>query len=324
VTSHRLQPLFLLSLPRTGSTLVQRVLGAHPEIATVSEPWLLLPHLYGGRSQGIRAEYWQETAAEALSDFRRELTGGEARYRESLRQFVLSLYEAASPEGTTYFLDKTPHYHAVAAELDELFPDGKFVVLWRNPLAVLASLLRTFRASRFEPYLFAFDLFEGIDNLIRFVENSGARAHCIRYEDLVSPDGEQAWIGLFGYLGLEFDPVLLNRFADVPLRGRYGDPNASRFATLNSERASGWQPTLRGSVRRAWCRHWLTWIGRRRLAIMGYDLDLLRAELTGGSGGGGDAIDLLHLASSLAKARARAAALKMPDSPRPRYATRRG
>lgn len=39
-------PLFLLSLPRSGSTLAQRFLAAHDAIARASEPWILLPYLY--------------------------------------------------------------------------------------------------------------------------------------------------------------------------------------------------------------------------------------------------------------------------------------
>src|SRR5919107_2181016 len=44
--SARPTPLFLLSLPRSGSTLAQRILAAHGGIATTSEPWILLPYLY--------------------------------------------------------------------------------------------------------------------------------------------------------------------------------------------------------------------------------------------------------------------------------------
>lgn len=35
--------IFLISQPRAGSTMLQKVLGSHPEIHTVSEPWVALP-----------------------------------------------------------------------------------------------------------------------------------------------------------------------------------------------------------------------------------------------------------------------------------------
>jgi hypothetical protein len=36
---------------------------------------------------------------------------------------------------------------------------------------------------------------------------------------------------------------------------------------------------LNNPVRKTWCRRYLRWIGRERLAMMGYDLDALTAEL---------------------------------------------
>ena len=63
------RPLFLLSLPRAGSTVVQRVLAAHEGIATASEPWVLLPQLYARRLEGIYTEYGQLQSTKALSDF---------------------------------------------------------------------------------------------------------------------------------------------------------------------------------------------------------------------------------------------------------------
>jgi hypothetical protein len=44
--SARPTAIFLLSLPRSGSTLAQRILAAHEGIATTSEPWILLPYGY--------------------------------------------------------------------------------------------------------------------------------------------------------------------------------------------------------------------------------------------------------------------------------------
>ena len=115
-------PIFLLSLPRSGSTLVQRVLAAHPQVATAAEPWVLLPHLYATRERGIAAEYTQPIAARAIAEFLRSLPNGERDYREALHDFVIDLYTRASSEGATYFLDKTPRYHYIVDDLLETFP----------------------------------------------------------------------------------------------------------------------------------------------------------------------------------------------------------
>ena len=62
-------PIFLFSLPRSGSTLLQRLLGGHPDIMTVSEPWLLLPLCYALKAEGLLSEYNNGWATKAINDF---------------------------------------------------------------------------------------------------------------------------------------------------------------------------------------------------------------------------------------------------------------
>ncbi|MEZ4607679.1 MAG: sulfotransferase [Deinococcales bacterium] len=63
-------PLFLFSLPRSGSTLLQRILAAHPDIATLSEPWFILPLIYMTRDEGIYSEYDHSHLTRALTDLK--------------------------------------------------------------------------------------------------------------------------------------------------------------------------------------------------------------------------------------------------------------
>src|SRR5206468_7765156 len=90
------RPVFVLSLPRSGSTLLQRMLASHPEIATSSETWLLLPQLYALRPHGAQAEYGHRTAARAVQDFCSVLPGGQDAYIAEVRRSVLALYELAA------------------------------------------------------------------------------------------------------------------------------------------------------------------------------------------------------------------------------------
>ncbi|MEA2375490.1 MAG: hypothetical protein QOD53_1953 [Thermoleophilaceae bacterium] len=308
-----MRPLFLLSLPRSGSTLVQRVLAAHPEIATVSEPWLLLAPLYATRLEGSRADYSHEMAAGALQDFCAALPGGRDEYRAAVRDFALTLYGGAGGDGATYFLDKTPRYHAIAGELADVFPDARFVFLWRDPLAVLASFLDTFRAGRFEPYNFSFDLFDGVASLTAARSALGSRAHALRYEDLVGGRGDE-WRSLFEYLELEFDPGLLTRFADTPLAGRYGDQSRAREISAGS--LDSWRSKASSRVSNRWCRHYIRWIGPERMRTMGYDHDAALRTIAAVPAESAGATDALRLACSWAAHRRRARALRLPEGPR--------
>jgi hypothetical protein len=272
-----IQPIFLFSVSRSGSTLVQRIIGAHEGVATASEPWLLLPHAYTLRRQGVDAEYVHPLLVAAIEDFCEGLPGGSDDYVEELRGFVLRLYEKAAGDGAAYFLDKTPPYCLVAEEIMRLFPEGKFVFLWRNPLSVVASMIETW--GPWYPTFMSSDLFIGLPRLIAAYEANRVRVHAARFEDLSG--GEEAeWRALMGYLGIEFEPDALAGFAQVELGGRMGDPTGRReYSALSSEPQQKWKRTLANPLRREWCRRYLRFLGRGRLAAMGYDMDRIVSEL---------------------------------------------
>ena len=191
----------------------------------------------------------------------------------------LRLYTKASPEGTRYFLDKTPRYHLVSDEIVAAFPDARYLLLWRNPLAVVASLIETWADGKWNLYRFKVDLFDGIENLFRTYEIHEDKIHAVRYEALITKP-EETWGDVFRYLGLPFDGSVLAHFGGVELAGRWGDHSGTqRYAGVSSEPLERWKRVLNNPVRKAWCRRYLRWIGRERLAVMGYDLDALTAEL---------------------------------------------
>jgi hypothetical protein len=273
------RPIFLLSLPRSGSTLVQRVLAAHEGVATAPEPWIALPQVYALRDAGAYAEYGHALAARAIGDFARGLRGGEDAYWAEVRSMLERLYAAAAGPADRFFVDKTPRYHFVAEDLFRLFPRATFVFLWRNPLAVVASTVETWGRGRWMVERWRGELFEGLDRLVRAFEAHREGAYAARYEDLVLRP-EESWPPLFEHVGIAFDPGSLRRFADVELEARMGDPTGRRrYAALSTEPLERWKRTMSSPLRKRWCRSYLRWIGQRRLEVMGYRLDALLEEL---------------------------------------------
>ncbi|MFB6286927.1 MAG: sulfotransferase, partial [Candidatus Bipolaricaulia bacterium] len=84
------KPLFLFSLPRSGSTLLQRVLASSSEVSTVPEPWILLP-LLGMRQEGTYAEYGHQPARRAIDEFVDRLDENAEGFDGELRRFVCRL-----------------------------------------------------------------------------------------------------------------------------------------------------------------------------------------------------------------------------------------
>ena len=61
--------IFIISQPRSGSTLLQRILAGHPEIQTSAETWLLLHPTYAFRTSGIDTDYDSRFAAQGVEEF---------------------------------------------------------------------------------------------------------------------------------------------------------------------------------------------------------------------------------------------------------------
>lgn len=260
--------------------MLQRALAAHPDIATASEPWLLLPFIYLLRPTGAYAEYSHELLSIALTDFLHALPNGDLAYREALREFVLRLYGLAAGE-RRHFLDKTPRYHLIVEDLLTLFPDARFVFLWRHPLSIVASIIETWGEGRFNLFHSQIDLYEGVARLAAAFASHRARCCAVRYEDLLTQP-EMEINRILAHIGLQPDPGLLERFTAVRLEGRLGDPTGTkRYADISQEPLDKWKRTLATPVRKWWAKRYLKWIGPDRMAVMGYDLQRSLDELDG-------------------------------------------
>jgi len=273
-------PFFLLSLPRSGSTLVQRLLASHPDVATTSEPWILLPLLYSLKRPGVYAEYGHRTTVRAIEDFCDALPAGREEYLTELRSLVMALYQSAAGDAR-FFVDKTPRYHLVADEVMELFQDARFVFLHRQPLAIAASMIEAFGDGRWNLEKYAVDLWDGLENLAAANRPNDERSMTLRYEDVVlDPEGEMD--RLFAFLGLDPEAADPDAFANLFLPGRMGDrTGVKQYRTVSSEPLDKWKETMGTWYRRRWCQRYLERIGPQRLGIMGYDYDRLMGEVEG-------------------------------------------
>ena len=277
---NRVRPLFLFSLSRSGSTLLQRMLATHPLISTRAEPWLLLP-IWDMLEHDARtfSVYGHELAIRAVMEFADGLPGGRRALRDRPKALALDLYAEAADENARYFLDKTPAYSLICRQVMEMFPEGRFVWLTRNPLAVAASLMETFADGKWYLYRRFHELYLGLSELVACHEANHDAMLKLRYEDLLcSPEAEMA--RLFEYLDIPAEDVDWRQFAAVDLRGSMQDPTGVKaYDALASEPLTKWRQSFDNPFRQSWARRYLRWIGRERLSLMGYDLDEMLAEL---------------------------------------------
>lgn len=228
--------IFLVGVPRSGTTLLQSLLAAHSRVTSFTESHLFsrpfrqvpgLGTLLAEDPTPRLLEFLAEnraTAAEVAPWFGppapRELTSkvGLATHTQSVARRLVDVLDAlAQQRGFAVWLEKTPRHLRVLPLLETVCDDGvatRFVHLFRDGLQTVASL---FAASRHWPE--AYDLDTCIDrwnrDLVRstrFIGRSGH--HFVAYETLTrSP--EAVLRPLFDALGLAWEAEVLAGFGDV-------------------------------------------------------------------------------------------------------------
>lgn len=277
MTTMSVTPVFLLSLPRSGSTLLQRLMSVHPGISTKSEPWIALPAFFALKNTGLTAIYSHKTLSTGVNQFVDSLPQGISDYYASTANYLRDLYTRSSTDGARYFVDKTPRYHLIVDELLAAFPDAKFIFLWRNPLAVSASMIQTYGKGKWSLYMFMVDLYSGIESLTKAYSENKERALSVSYESLVT-DADNDVAKVMSYLGLEGDPGLSSKLKDADIM--WGDRTGQfKYQNVSTDSIDSWKEVMSTPYRKAWGKNYLHWIGRDRLDLMGYDMDELLAGI---------------------------------------------
>jgi len=139
-------PIFIVAAPRSGSTLLFETLAAHGGIATLGGEahWLVegIPELRPG---GRWTDSNRLTAAAATDGVReRILAAVDGRLQDS----------AGQPAGgrALRFLEKTPKNALRIPFFRRLFPDARFVFLWREPRENISSIIEAWRSGDWVTY----------------------------------------------------------------------------------------------------------------------------------------------------------------------------
>lgn len=219
---------FVIGSPRSGSTLLMRILNATSAIYSRPEPHLLpaLAHL-GFWNTVDKAPYDQLQAQDGTRDFVSDLPGGEQDYWDACRAYMDILYGRmlSTSEGKEqYFLDKTPANALVLPFMEKVYPDAKYIVLTRHPAAIFASYANSFFDGDFESALnFNPIISRYIPAMANFLRSTETPHLHVRYEDLVS-DPESTLKRISTFLEIPFEPEAVNyKKADVAGKG-LGDP----------------------------------------------------------------------------------------------------
>jgi len=274
--------VFIISQPRSGSTLLQRVLAGHPDIQTSAETWLMLHPIYGLKPYKIDVEYGGRWAASAVKEFLENYTAdGTDVYDDAIRAWAQVIYAAALDHGgKSLFLDKTPRYFFIIPDLYRLFPKAKFIFLLRNPLAVLASELKTYVKDDWTVLgLFRPDLVDAPQLILDGIQAVGKNAIVVNYENFVSDPDKQLRL-LCSALEIEFHESMLS-YENTPAPiGKMNDPvGIHQHSRPSAASLDKWKKLTEDPQHLHFAQSYLNDLGPEVINKMGYQYDELHATL---------------------------------------------
>lgn len=267
-----MKQIFIFSLPRSGSTLLQRTLMSHKEIVSISEPWILLPQVYSFKTEGHISEYSSLLASKGVNDLINNLPNKKLDYYQSLRKFINDLHVKLAKNNETYFLDKTPRYYLIIQEIREIFPDAKFIFLFRSPEQIYSSMINTWSNNKLKPFLGSYyDLTEGYEKLSNGYLKYKNESISLKYENFIlNPEAELKRI--MDYLDLEFDPEIIQRFSKQETGGSLGDPiGVLKYNTINNHGLNKWKYNLNTIFRKRIAMHLINKISEEALSVQSYN-----------------------------------------------------
>lgn len=273
-------PIFVFSLPRSGSTLLQRVLMSHEAICSVAEPWLLLPQIYILRETGTLSEYSSLTTHWAVKDFINNLPQKELDYNASLKTFILDLYAKQCQNKERYFLDKTPRYYLIIDDIVNLFPEAKFIFLFRNPVHAYGSAIKTWGNNRFnKTRSINDDLVLGSKLLSEGYLKYKDRSVAVNYEKFVT-NFETELKRITDYLDLDLNHSILNNFHIQDTKGSLGDPTGiKKYNTISQQSMSTWKDVFNSAIRKKFALWLLKDIDNTTLETQGYKKEQIIKEI---------------------------------------------
>lgn len=239
------EPIFIIGMPRSGTTLVERILSSHSSVHSAGELQnfgVALKRASGTRSN--RMLDVETLRASSAVDW----TALGSAYLHSTRP---------STGHTSHFIDKLPHNFLYAGFIARALPNAKIICLRRDPMDTCLSNFRQLFALTSPYYDYSFDLMDTgryfllFDRLMAYWRSTmPGRILEIHYEDIVQSQ-EGSTRALLEFCGLPWEEACLDF-----------ERNAAPVATASAVQVRS--PVYRTSMQR-WKRYGAHMDGLRKL-----------------------------------------------------------
>lgn len=209
VLNNRNKMVFIGGAPRSGTTLMQRIMGGHSSVYAGPEFDFIPAHITGLRDQmikSIRSGRISEIVDEPVLD-------------QAFRAMICTVFEdRLAKSGKTFFSEKTPANALAFKEIGEFFPDARFVMMVRDPRDIansMKSVRNKFLKQGQRPPRFLRSVAASVEEINKYYETGLAAAQTddrimiVYYEDLVD-DPEKVVRQVCAHVELAYEPQMVH------------------------------------------------------------------------------------------------------------------
>jgi hypothetical protein len=250
-------PIFVVGVPRSGTTLLSAMLGAHPRLVCGPETHFF-NQLGRGYARALRRRAdWPKAAIDYLYSIehvgesipanygltRRELAEALARRDPSISSALSGMMDLYMEcHAKRRWVEKTPDHLPYVALIRRHYPDSPIIRIIRDPRDVATSLLRVSWGP--DSLLSALAVWRDYDDRSARFFDVDPRCHTLLYEDLVR-DPEPTLKALCLAIGEPFDPAMLDTTRSARLVNAAREACKAKAAErVDASRVEAWRMTL--------------------------------------------------------------------------------
>ncbi|MBT8351911.1 MAG: sulfotransferase [Deltaproteobacteria bacterium] len=137
------RPVFIVGMPRSGTTLIQGILCNTREYFPMPETHFFVWATYGLPEENINKAERKSIQNILLRKSRIKLDKGLPEYLTTTKGIFEHVIDQFNPEGRRTFLEKTPRHIFFYSKILEYYPDAKFICMVREPKNMISSQLTT-------------------------------------------------------------------------------------------------------------------------------------------------------------------------------------
>lgn len=239
-------PIFIIGMPRAGSTLLEQILSSHSAVEGTSE----LPDMIS-----LAHDLRKEAETDQIAAYTTVLPLKNAAELQALGEQYIESTRIHRKTDRPFFIDKMPNNFLYSGIIETVLPNAKIIDARRHPLGCGFSNFKQFYA-RGQNFSYSFEdigrfYADYVRLMAHFDEVTPGRVHRVLYEDTVA-DTETVVRDVLEYCGLEYESACLRFFeSDRPVR------------TASSEQVR--QPIFKGGVEQ-W-KHYEKWLDPLKEAL---------------------------------------------------------